>query len=1139
MAAFSDEVRLFDRCGLGNPMLAEYDLEQTARYAPLGLLTHDFSAGQVPTFVIPPSSHFCFLIDELPNRHASVARGSHVLLAVEADYLRGLAQANPVALQETVRLFRPEEPVTSEIHVSVRLFRSGPSRPAVDIDINPTMQLRGEIPADGYLPFGTIRLRAADPLLTESREHADLLARVELRAAEGTLVPVGVLRYRIDDDEKDRGWLASGSDFIDALEPIPAEGRFRTERLDLGVTYEHLRRLARNVPGSSSGRPVRLAAEVRTYLRRADGNLEILKESSRDIEVEGTPSDSVAFSGLCGMAPRRLALRRGMRPTSTFEFPFIRARVDKRRVVTERVQLHIAAHADALSVEIGTALTGEASQLMSALPRCSIGPLGETFDIPLSDLLDEARKQKMELHNLNVRVTVIVNSAAGFLPQSVQFIFASRLVLEKQPPDWLACIDFGTSSTALWIGRGAQAMGHQVGLGDWLSRIDQYHSERPIGSNAQDASPAHVPAFLLPSHIGLSSEINLRADFDPLSLGNLALAYPGREAAAHRIEALNRTYDISVPFPSSVQLPEHLGAIITEPKRKMILRASHISIDAEVIERQGSGQVQFVRRIDLGKVIEDYFDEFGGYTTPSALINDSALANEPIVANIAQARLDPTAGFGLVVTHPCGIDEVRREIYRRAGKRFLHAFCGADIARHDDVILIAEAMAAARYGIEDYQHQQPDRRVRPSPETFVTLDIGAGTYDITAIETASANANHWNVASHFGMAVGGSDLDAALVARVITLLDCARGKLAGGDRFDIHVDAGRPGGPHRHWLERELQVAKGQLTAQLLQADTDAYVWRSRAEGAPPMDILVGRPGGSPSGLPGDGPVTVRGTAEIAQELPGGNATLSFERTASGPAVRLRMWRDAFAAGPVRDNLDTLMEVMGSEIPGLAITDASRLGRPPIVVVTGRAALWPLLHERIERTVAAHAAPGARMSRRKPFRPEEMKHAVVLGAISIAREAPGRDLEASLENPIAMIAFEIDFNSRGATGAGRVARNVTTLIDDAKADKTEAKSVVIDGPFMIARIIPGLDRAEGQERRLRLFQELYRITRIKPFVELTQELAHPLPGERNSSVEWKVSCHRDLSGVRLTFDCGRPPPIEFGPFGGGRVYGPE
>jgi hypothetical protein len=92
---------------------------------------------------------------------------------------------------------------------------------------------------------------------------------------------------------------------------------------------------------------------------------------------------------------------------------------------------------------------------------------------------------------------------------------------------------------------------------------------------------------------------------------------------------------------------------------------------------------------------------------------------------------------------------------------------------------------------------------------------------------------------------------------------------------------------------------------------------------------------------------------------------------------------------------------------------------------------------------------------------------------------------------------------------------------------------------MIARIIPGLDRAEGQERRLRLFQELYRITRIKPFVELTQELAHPLPGERNSSVEWKVSCHRDLSGVRLTFDCGRPPPIEFGPFGGGRVYGPE
>ena len=209
------------------------------------------------------------------------------------------------------------------------------------------------------------------------------------------------------------------------------------------------------------------------------------------------------------------------------------------------------------------------------------------------------------------------------------------------------------------------------------------------------------------------------------------------------------------------------------------------------------------------------------------------------------------------------------------------------------------------------------------------------------------------------------------------------------------------------------------------------------------------------------------------------DATLSFERTPSGAGVRLRMWRDAFAVRPGDDKaIDTLIEVMGAELPRLALAEAARLNRPPIVIVTGRAALWPLLHERIEQTVAAHG--GALMSRRKPFRPEQMKQAVVLGAVNLARETAGRaDNEASLDNPIGLISFKIDTRSPGSSGTGRIIDKVMLLAEGNKIEDT--RRVVIDGPFIIARIIPGLHIKEGQERRLELFQDLYRITRNQAF----------------------------------------------------------
>lgn len=1139
MSNFMRDARLFDKCGRSSPISSAYDLDKNERYVELAWLKHDYRSAKLPEFGLSANSRFCFLNNGLPSKRVPAAAGTAILLAIEADYLRNLVQTSPLDLNETVWLWRTEDPVKSDVYIKLQVFRSSVPRPVVNIDLGESIKLMGEIPADGYMQVGTILLQPPEFGGIEHRGRADFIGSVQLIATDGEALPVSVRRYRLEDDEKDRGWLTAGINFVETLELLVQEGRLRTNRFDLGVPYENLRRMARGMAAYSPGLSLMLEATVRTYLKPDNDEPWLLKEQTRTIEVEGTPSDSISFSGLCGMAPRRLIVAPDGSPASAFGFPAVRARLERRKpVVAEAVELHIAAHGDSLSVAISAMLIGGPRELSHEFPPCLIGADGETFKIPAAILLEQARKAKFAMDGLSLRINVAVDSSPPSTP--AHFAFDGRFLFESDPPEWLACIDFGTSSTALWIGRGTQADGHHVGLGAWLSRIDRYHSESSgtgaIGKDGEAA--ANKTSFLLPSHIGLSSDINLRADFDPLSLGNLTLAYSGKSAAILRLESLNRTYDVSVPFPSRVQMPDYLDTIITEPKRRMILRAEHVHVDGGVIER---GKTKPVQMVDLAKVIEDYFDEFGGYTALSALSNDGATSDKAIIRDIEQAQLDPNARFGLVVTHPCGIDDARRELYRRAGKRFLAAFCGPDPSKQGDVSLVPEALAAARYGIEE--NYQPVRRSglpASAKDVFVTLDVGAGTYDVTAIETDSANANHWRLASHFGLAVGGYDLDAALIKRTMSVLSYAKGQRSVSEAFDIRIDADQPDSRHAQWVEMEFQAAKAQLTAQLLDSQTDSYIWRDLADGGPALDILVGKPGGSPSGIPSDGLVVARGTAEIEKQIPGMDARLSYERTASGLVVRLRLGPGVFAPGATPDNLDVLMEVMGSELPGTALAEAGALGRPAVVVVTGRAALWPPLHQRIEQTVAAHPAPGARMSRRQPFKPELMKQAVVLGAIILAREMPGRNLEALLENPIALVSFKIDLQASGASGAGRLPHKVTLLFDDSHvADKPVSKSVVIDGPFVIARIMPGLDREEGQAKRLKLFQDLYRITRIKPFVELTHELAHPLPGRRDGPVEWNVSWHRDVRGLRLAFDCDVPPSIEFGPFGGGRLYVPE
>src|ERR1043165_3107900 len=123
MSGFRGKAFLFDRCGVGNPMAAEYDLDLNNPHIPLGLLKHDYTSARSPTFALPANSGFCFLIDGRPTNQAPAKAGDPIPFAIGRDRLRAMMKTNPVVLRQTVQLFSSaQEPIRHDVYVNISLF---------------------------------------------------------------------------------------------------------------------------------------------------------------------------------------------------------------------------------------------------------------------------------------------------------------------------------------------------------------------------------------------------------------------------------------------------------------------------------------------------------------------------------------------------------------------------------------------------------------------------------------------------------------------------------------------------------------------------------------------------------------------------------------------------------------------------------------------------------------------------------------------------------------------------------------------------------------------------------------------------------------------------------------------------------
>jgi hypothetical protein len=777
------------------------------------------------------------------------------------------------------------------------------------------------------------------------------------------------------------------------------------------------------------------------------------------------------------------------------------------------------------------------------------GALASQVSVPLRDLMKQAGLftvgRQNHLHGGQLRL--LLTRQSGDRRESA--LIAVPLELERRPPQWLVCVDLGTSATSIWIGR-ARLADHPsapLPLGLWLRRADPNHAEY-VPDRRDDEQ------LLIPSYIGLGSQNQFRREFDLLSLGDLNLSGSEPVAVAARLRELGRRYDLSVPFAPANDIAACAGEIIFDPKRRLMKSDRTITLEGQTqiyeFRDNGANRAELTHTVEIEPLIGDYFDELGRYVIPRSLTTAAGLPGG--VGADSQLTADEwiQQGFrelGAVLTYPGGIEHDRKSVYLNAGARLVTALNGEppETGVQDAwVKLIPEALAAARFGIDEII--RTERLADGADHAFGAIDIGAGTYDVTLVSVRIQDRRlaDWKVLSHFGVLLGGHDLDFAIAAEVLRVIKAAAGQADLPRLFDIctvlplataemQTTADEAERRRGHHFLRGIQAAKRALTDALMLGDT--YRWAGPEEaGAPRFDMVVWRPDGL------EWPITPSTALLNASQvntwpIDGRDAVLRLDREQGtltlslGPSVFTEVPEQ-----PDRTRAGSLVELMGEALPAMTAAEASRLELGPMRwIVTGRAALWPPLYEAIRRTVDA-ADGGARLVPEKPFSADLMKEAVLLGAIQLANER--LDLGTTVLYPLAVLTDSRRQPARDPGASRGVAESTfggLRYLDGSRMPDGAVENLAVQGRFQIVRALPGLDDPLTRDRRVALLD----MVRIRPWDDVCNQEFYRAPSDnqKNITLRWR----RSESSIEITVeDPSANSHLKIGPIPrNGRIYG--
>jgi hypothetical protein len=741
---------------------------------------------------------------------------------------------------------------------------------------------------------------------------------------------------------------------------------------------------------------------------------------------------------------------------------------------------------------------------------------GEPINVPLREILEASiLKSQQKRSHVPRRGDLVVSFRFFEFEGSPDPLFARLSIpveIEMIPPDLVACIDLGTSATSIWFGpvEGPNT-GAVLPLGDVVYAISRdEHEEYESGLG--------IDNVLLPSLVGLSSHRNLRAKLDPLSLGEIGLTVGGEVGAERRLRALGRRYDISVPFVPRQDIPAHRDTIVFHPKRSLIAAAARPPA-VRALEMTG-GKFNSVGHVDIQGLIIDVFDELGAYLVPRALTHFDRDRSVRRGSALTDMWLDAKQPIGAIVTHPSGVSIQSRQAYVEAGRRFLARFTGQPVdptgvqdTSHLWVKLVPEAIAAINYGIG---YLRKNDRLPPGKHVLAALDIGAGTYDATLVEAeiGSGGLENWTVLSHFGVTVGGLDLDRAIADKVANVLrDAFRNpEVKNGLILDLDPPTGASVTQRfarEIAFQDEVQLAKKRLTTALFDMpESSGYVWTAASD--IPFEVVVGRE-------PDKETLPVRrkqsGRLVSPQRIlvdTVGPTSLVIRTNKRDGAVEivLQIGPGHFAtneAEPI-DALSpaTVARFLGTVLPRMVLREVARLKmKPPTWVVTGRTALWPPLYAAIGAVAAG--VPGSHMAAARPFRPSEMKVAVINGALALAIN-PHLSLGNDVLNPLAVISMGAEAQTADPRrpSFGRVTRIAGIRYLTGSDKLAGSDEVICSGRCELVRAVPGLSESASNDKPDKEALEMFDAFAVPPYERLVSDIAQTGPSEmrRKLKVTW-------------------------------------
>lgn len=659
-------------------------------------------------------------------------------------------------------------------------------------------------------------------------------------------------------------------------------------------------------------------------------------------------------------------------------------------------------------------------------------------------------------------------------------------ILIENDPDWVLCVDLGTSAVAAWCGvpnYGAAQSMHQLPLGAWLEQIDNTHDESneatQAGSGRREPSSRQAISRLLPSHIGLASDFNLRDKFDLLSLGDLRGAGSGPNAVRARLKMRGRHYDVSAPFPSSDRMHEYFDYILFELKRKLIAcnqRNWMIDIGADVLALpQSAGALTSDNRINLLDIFTDYFDELATYVVPRVLewaASELSAAEGQAFRRDLDHWLEGPSHLQLIITHPTGMSGEKRRLYQIATERFAASLqtgrTQTESTSKPSVILIPESLAAARFGISRLLEQSSTGGAATGERLFVTLDIGAGTYDVTVLTAQIERGDpvDWKIHSHFGIPVGGIELDRALTARIAEIFQHASHQRTLKRRFEF-VDFDLPScvadvarvrnDGEKHTGMRFLNAVKAskvRLTAEIMnRPEAGAYRWDEKS--ASTLSVKLSQQENLQTQL---WPIGTKGSMTAGETFEIDGQPGASLRIGDDLSVWLDIQQNALKGG----GLGNWLKVLGELIPGIARAAARKYcpDQLPHWIVTGRTALWPELYSSIAEIAkdAREGRPG--LIAAQPYAANDMKVAVIQGAQMLASE-PHLDTGNRVFNPLAVVRMA------ARPGGG----NRITWIDYVENSENPKGEVPISESitrFQLVRAVPCLDRKDARSGKTML-----------------------------------------------------------------------